>query len=66
MKIAKATITALLYTSKTLANGEHPVMIRVCYNGKRKYKSTGLLFPPARENSGIRRNRKYADAIPFR
>ena len=38
MKIAKATITALLYTSKTLANGEHPVMIRVCYNGKRKYK----------------------------
>ena len=31
MKIAKATITALLYTSKTLANGEHPVMIRVCY-----------------------------------
>ena len=36
MKIAKATITALLYTSKTLANGEHPVMIRVCYNGKRK------------------------------
>jgi vacuolar-type H+-ATPase subunit H len=45
MKIAKATITALLYTSKTLANGEHPVMIRVCYNGKRKYKSTGLSCP---------------------
>lgn len=45
MKIAKATITALLYTSKTLANGEHPVMIRVCYNSKRKYKSTGLSCP---------------------
>lgn len=42
MKIAKATITALLYTSKTLANGEHPIMIRVCYNSRRKYKSTGL------------------------
>lgn len=45
MKIAKATVTALLYTSKTLANGEHPVMLRVCYNGKRKYKSTGLSCP---------------------
>lgn len=38
----KATITAVLYTSKTLANGEHPVMIRVSYNGKRNYKSTGV------------------------
>ena len=45
MKTAKATVTALLYTSKTLANGEHPVMIRVCYNGRRKYKSTGLSCP---------------------
>ena len=63
MKIPKATVTAVLYKSKTLASGEHPVMIRVCYNGKRKYKSTGLSCPA---NSGIRRNRKYADAIPFR
>ena len=49
MKIAKATITALLYTSKTLANGEHPVIIRVCYNGKRKYKSTTHSFPERRK-----------------
>lgn len=42
MKTAKATVAAILYTSKTLASGEHPIMIRICYNGKRKYKSTGL------------------------
>ena len=42
MKIPKATVTAVLYKSKTLASGEHPVMIRVCYNSKRRYKSTGL------------------------
>lgn len=35
----KATVSAILYTSKTLANGEHPIMLRVCYNGKRAYKS---------------------------
>lgn len=45
MKNAKAAVAALLYTSKTLANGEHPIMIRVCYNNKRKYKSTGLSCP---------------------
>lgn len=42
MKTAKATVAAILYTSKTLANGEHPIMLRICYNGRRKYKSTGL------------------------
>ncbi|MBR1521785.1 MAG: site-specific integrase [Bacteroidaceae bacterium] len=36
------TISAILYTSKTLANGEHPIMLRVSYNGQRKYKSLGL------------------------
>ncbi len=45
MKIPKATVTAVLYKSKTLANGEHPILIRVCYNSKRKYKSTGLSCP---------------------
>ena len=45
MKIPKATVTAVLYQSKTLASGEHPVMIRVCYNSKRRYKSTGLSCP---------------------
>lgn len=42
MKTYKATVAAILYTSKTLSNGEHPIMIRVCYNSLRKYKSIGL------------------------
>lgn len=42
MKRNLPTISAILYTSKTLANGEHPIMLRVCYNGKRKYKSMGI------------------------
>lgn len=63
MKTAKATVTALLYTSKTLANGEHPVMIRVCYNGRRKYKSTGLSCPARLWNAA---NRRCAAAIPSR
>lgn len=57
MKIAKATITALLYTSKTLANGEHPVMIRVCYNGKRKYPKY-YPFVSREEKMGV--NIKYS------
>ena len=35
MKISK-----VLYTSKTLANGEHPVMIRIANKGKNKYVAT--------------------------
>lgn len=35
-------ISVILYKSKTLANGEHPILLRICYNGKRKYKSLGL------------------------
>lgn len=46
MKRNLPTISAILYTSKTLANGEHPIMLRVCYNGKRKYKSMGIYCKP--------------------
>lgn len=42
MKRNLPTITPILYISKTLANGEHPIMLRVCYNGKRLYKSIGI------------------------
>ncbi len=38
----KASVSAVLYTSKVLANGEHPIMLRVSYNGKREYKSLKL------------------------
>ncbi|MCF2737433.1 site-specific integrase [Bacteroides caecigallinarum] len=36
------TINVLCYKSKTLSNGEHPLMIRICKNGKKKYVSLGL------------------------
>lgn len=42
MKRNLPSISAILYLSKTLANGEHPIMLRVSYNGQRRYKSIGL------------------------
>ena len=38
------TVNVLCYKSKTLGNGEHPLMICVCMDGKRKYKSLGVSF----------------------
>ena len=35
-------INILCYKSKTLANGEHPLMLRVCKDGKKKYISLCL------------------------
>ncbi len=37
-----ATITVVLYKSKTLANGENPLMLQISKNGKRKYQSLGI------------------------
>ncbi len=34
-----ATIEIVCFKSKTLANGEHPLMIRVCKDKKKIYKS---------------------------
>ncbi len=42
----KATVNVLCYKSKTLSNGEHPLMICVCKEGKRKYVSFGLSVNP--------------------
>ena len=39
-------INILCYKSKTLANGEHPLMFRVCRNGKKKYVSLGVSVAP--------------------
>ena len=36
-----ATVNVLCYKSKTLSNGEHPLMIRVCKDGKKKFGSRG-------------------------
>ena len=41
-----AGINILCYKSKTLSNGEHPLMIRVCKDGKKKYLSLGISILP--------------------
>ncbi|MDH6305921.1 site-specific recombinase XerD [Parabacteroides sp. PF5-5] len=40
------TVNILCYKSKTLANGESPLMIRICKDGKKKYKSIGVSISP--------------------
>ena len=40
------TANIVCYKSKTLSNGEHPLMIRVCKGGKKKYKSLGVSVNP--------------------
>ena len=42
----KATVNVLCYRSKTLSNGEHPIMLRVCKGGKKKYISLGISVSP--------------------
>lgn len=42
----KATANVLCYESKTLSNGEHPIMLRVCKGGKKKYVSLGTSINP--------------------
>ncbi|MBD5333136.1 MAG: hypothetical protein HDR97_05300 [Bacteroides sp.] len=37
-----ATVKVLCYKSKTLANGEHPSMVCICKDRKRKYQSLGI------------------------
>jgi hypothetical protein len=39
-------VNILCYKSKTLADGSHPLMIRVCKNGKKKYLSLGVSVQP--------------------
>lgn len=36
------TVNVLLYRSKTLSNGEHPIMLRICKDNKKKYRSLGI------------------------
>ena len=42
----KATVNVLCYKSKTLSNGEHPLMICLCKDNKRKYISIGASVNP--------------------
>ena len=41
-----ATVNVLCYKSKILSNGEHPLMIRVCKDSKKKYQSIGISVKP--------------------
>ncbi|WP_165042616.1 site-specific integrase [Dysgonomonas sp. ZJ709] len=41
-----ATVNVVLFKSKTLSNGEHPLMIRICKDNKKKYKSLGVSIHP--------------------
>ena len=41
-----ATISVICFKSKTLANGEHPLMLRVTKDRKRIMKSLGLSVHP--------------------
>lgn len=40
--MSNATFTVVCYKSKMLANGEHPLMLRVCKDGKKTYRSLGI------------------------
>lgn len=39
-------VNILCYKSKTLSNGEHPLVIRICKDGKKKYQSIGISINP--------------------
>lgn len=41
-----ATVNVLCYKSKTLSNGENPLMLRICKDGKKKYQSLKLSINP--------------------
>lgn len=44
--IMNATVNVLCYRSKTLSNGEHPLMLRICKSGKKKYQSLKISVNP--------------------
>lgn len=41
MKKTLPSVSIVLHVAKTLANGEHPIILRVTYNKQRKHKSLG-------------------------
>jgi site-specific recombinase XerD len=41
-----ASISVVCYKSKTLSNGESPLMLQISKNGKRKYQSLGISINP--------------------
>lgn len=43
--VMNATINVVCCKWKTLANGEVPLMLRICKDGKKKYQSLGISIP---------------------
>lgn len=41
------TVNVVCYKSKTLKDGSHPLMMRVCKDGKKKYQSIGISILPS-------------------
>lgn len=41
-----ASVSVVCYKSKTLSNGESPLMLQVSKSGKRKYQSLGISIKP--------------------
>lgn len=41
------TVNVVCYKSKTLKDGTHPLMVRVCKDGKKKYQSLGISILPS-------------------
>ena len=40
------SVKVICYKSKTLSNGEHPIMVRISKDGKKKYVSVGISIKP--------------------
>jgi len=55
----QATVNILCYKSKVLTNGESPLMIRICKDGNKKYKSLGVSVHP--DHWDFQRNRPKKD-----
>ena len=65
MKTEKATIKLVLRTNKTLADGTHPIMLRVNWQGKRAEKASGYSCKIANWNDTMEcLKSKGKDAIP--
>lgn len=55
MKFKKPLFKIILFTSKTLANGQHPIVLRVTFNRERRYYSQGYSSIPENWNADLER-----------
>ena len=55
----KTSVTVVCYKYKILANGESPLMLQVCQDGRRKYQSIGVSVDPKYWN--FKKNRPQPD-----